>query len=259
MPETTTAPPPTSTAPTTAPTSAPSTSPPTSGPAPTTDSTDPDRPLTEAETADRAAASTALLTLADFPDGWVEEPVADDEDDPAADEFEEDFDACLGRDPDERLGEELDRIAAQTGDFHPPEDDTFDVSHEVALAADTDTARARMADVDVSGSEDCVAGVLLDFYASLAANDPDLADLDIGEIVVTRTENEFDADVRVGVLLEIPLSIGGQGFSQFLEFVYQREGRALSELTFSSFGQPFGRDAYTELTGVVADRLATIG
>lgn len=218
-----------------------------------------DRPLGEAELAERDLAGTALLTVDDFPDGWVESPTSGDDDDPTADRFEEEFDACLGRDPDQRLGEELDRIAAQTGDFHPPDDDSVNVSHEVALAGDEATATARMADVDVSGSEACVADVLLDFYVTLAETEPDLAGIDIGEIVVTRTELEFEPDQRVGVLIEIPLSVDGQSVSQFLEFVYQRDGRALSELTFSSFGQPFARDGYTALTARVADLLAAVG
>ncbi len=261
-PPVTTAVPPSSTTPPT--TNAPTTNAPTTN-APTTSATatassEPTADeFTDGETDDRDAARTALITLSVFPDGWVEDPIVDEDDDPGTDEFEAEFDACLGRDGADQVGDELDRLKVRTGDFHPADDDATTVSHEVVLAPDVDTARAAMAEVRIDGAESCLAGVIGDFYRSTFAADPDLADVGIGDVVVTRTESDQDPDVATGVLLEVPLTIDDQTVSQFLELRYQRQGRALSELSFSSFGGRFSRDGFTVLSDEVTVRLAAIG
>lgn len=243
--------------PTSSPTTAPTTEPPPTAPAATSP---PDRDqITEAEMADMELARTALITLEDFPDGWVEEPDTDDDDDPATEAFEEQFDACLDRDDDDRVGDDLEDLAVSTGDFHPAENESTSVSHEVVLARDEATAVAAMAEVTIDGAEPCLAEVIRSFYVASFAEDPELTAIDIGEVAVTRTENEREPDLAVGVLLEIPLTIDEETISQFLEILYQRQGRALSELSFSSFGAPFSRDGYMALSDEAAIGLATIG
>lgn len=248
--------PPTSSAPTTPPTSDAATS--TTAPD-TPATTVVDEEFTEAEEADRAAARTALITLSVFPDGWVEDPFEEEDDDDATSEFEAEFDACLGRDGEDQVGDEIDRLKVSTGDFHPADDDSTTVSHEVVLAPDVDTALAAMAEVRIDGAEQCLADVIGSFYRASFADDPELADVGIGDVIVTRTETDRDPDLMVGVLLEVPLTIGDQTVSQFLELLYQRQGRALSELSFSSFGGQFDRDGYTVLSDEAVIRLATIG
>ena len=229
----------------------------TETPAETTTTTTDD--YTAAEEADRTAARTALITLSVFPDGWVEDPVEDDDDDGATSEFEAEFDTCLGRDGEEQIGDRIDRLKVSTGDFHPADDDSMTVSHEVVLAPDVDTALEAMAEVRIDGAEQCLADVIGAFYRSSFADDPELADVGIGDVIVTRTETDRDPDLMLGVLLEVPLTIGEQTVSQFLELLYQRQGRALSELSFSSFGGQFDRDGYTVLSDEAIIRLATIG
>lgn len=266
---TTTTSPPDSTAGTPLTTEQPADTTPTSAAPPTTGATDTTLPaatttvavddLTEAEMVDQENARGALITLAVFPDGWVEDPVEDDEDDPTADAFEAEFDACLGRDSGAQVGDQLDRLKVTTGEFHPVGDDSTTVSHEVVLAPDIDTALAAMAEVRVDGAEQCLADVIGAFYETSFADDPDLAEVGIGDVVVTRTESDRDPDLVVGVMLEVPLTIGDQTVSQFLELLNQRQGRALSELSFSSFGSPFDRNGYTVLSDEAIIRIATIG
>ena len=98
-----------------------------------------------------------------------------------------------------------------------------------------------------------------EFYETTFADDPDLVGIEIGDVVVTRTERERPADLAIGVLLEIPLTLDSQTVSQFLEVLYQRQGRALSELSFTSLGSPFSRDGYTILSDEVVIGLAPIG
>lgn len=216
--------------------------------------------FTDAEESDRNTARSALIALSVFPDGWVEEPVDDDDDDDTGtSEFEAEFDTCLGRDGGDRVGDAIDRLKVGTGEFHPVDDDTITVSHEVVLAPDVETALEAMAEVRVDGAEACLADVIGDFYRATFADDPELADVGIGDVIVTRTEADSAPDVAVGILLEVPLTIGDQTVSQFSELLYQRSGRALSELSFSSFGALFDRAGYAVLSDEAAIRLATIG
>lgn len=251
------------TAPTAASTAAPGTTAPvttavatesTVAPAGTTQPAD----LTEEEMADQELARTALITLDSFPTGWIEEPSTDD-DSAEDDEFENQFDACLGRDDDQRVGDDLERLAVSTGDFRPADDETTTVSHEVVLAPDVDTAITAMGEVSVDGAESCISDVVQRFYQSTFADDPDLIGIEIGQVIVTRTERERPADLAVGVLLEIPLTLDTETVSQYLEVLYQRQGRALSELSFASFGAPFSRDGYTILSDEAVIGIATIG
>lgn len=209
--------------------------------------------------ADREIARTALITLATFPDGWVEDPVEDDEDDPGTEAFEAEFDACLGRDDDVRVGDDLDALAVSTGDFHPVDSDATSVSHEVVLAPDEATAITAMTEVRIDGAEPCLADVIQAFYETSFSGDPELAEIGIGEVSVTRTEDESAPDLAVGVLLEVPLTIGEETVSQFLEILYQRQGRALGQLSFSAFDAPFDRDGYDILSEESLDNLAEIG
>jgi hypothetical protein len=216
--------------------------------------------LTDAQLADRELAKSALITIELFPDGWVEDPTDDEAEDEAGDEeFEADFNACLDRSDDERVGDDLEPLRVSTGDFMPVEDLATSVSHEVALAPDEATAITAMAEVRIDGAESCLADVVGRFYTATFADDPDLADIEIGDVIVTRPELTEAPDLAVGVVVEIPLTIGTETLSQFLEILYQRRGRALSKLSFSSFGRRFDEAGYTVLGDEVAVRLAGIG
>jgi len=237
---------------TTEPTGAPPSTPPES-------TVGPEEPFTAAQMDDRELARIALISLAVFPDGWVEDPVEDDEDDPRTDAFEADFEACLGRDDDTRVGDDLAALAVRTGDFHPVDRDVPSVSHEVVLAPDEATAIAAMTEVSVDGAESCLSDVIRSFYEASFSVDPDLEEIEIADVVVTPAETGRAPDLAVGIVLEVPLRVGQQTTSQFLEILYQRQGRALGKLSFSAFGTPFDRDGYTVLSDEALSGLAAIG
>lgn len=232
--------------------------PPTTEPPATRPPIEPAPDLTAAEAADRELARTALITLADFPDGWTEDPDEDDADDAETAAFEAEFDECLDRD-DDGVGDRLERLVVSTGDFHPIGDNTPNVAHEVVLAPDEATALSAMAEVVIDGAEACLGDVIQRFYIASFADDPALAGIVVGQVAVTRTERERPADRTVGVLLEVPLELDDQAITQYLEILYQRDGRALSELSFSSLGERFSRDGYDLLSDDVAVALAAIG
>jgi len=214
--------------------------------------------LTPDQLADQELARSALITIDSFPDGWSEEPESDD-DSLADTEFEDQFDACLDRDDDVRVGDDLEELAVSTGDFVPGADEATSVSHEVVLAPDADTAITAMSEVSVDGAEDCIADVVQRFYDKTFSEDPALEGIAIGPVTVTRTEREQPPDIATGVLVEIPLGLETDTVNQYLEVLYQRDGRALSELSFTSLGTPFSRDGYTVLSDEAALGIATIG
>lgn len=229
----------------------------TEAPAPTT-AAGAEPELTDAQLADRDTAQGALITLDVFPEGWSEEP-DDDDDGGDTDDLEAEFDACLGRTADDRIGDDLEPLTAKTGDFNAPADSSTSVSHEVVLAPDEATAVTAMSEVAVDGAEPCLASAIQVFYTETFAADPGTFEgITLGDVSVTRTQLDLPDDVEVGFLLEIPLTVDDETASQFLEVLYQRDGRALSELSFSSFGASFDREGFAVLRDEAASRLSDI-
>lgn len=214
--------------------------------------------LTAAELVERELAGTALVTLDDFPNGWIEAPLEDDADDPLTTRFEERIDTCLGLAGDDPVGDRLDRITASSGAFRPEGSSSPSVEHEVVLAPDVDTAIERMERIDLTGAEGCVGDVVAEFFRTAVAQDPTV-DIEVGEVIVTVDDRDTPPDLSTGFRLEIPLTADGDAATQFVELLYQRQGRALSELTFLSFGEPFSRDGYVALSDTVAISLVLVG
>ncbi|MDJ0771136.1 MAG: hypothetical protein QNJ12_20270 [Ilumatobacter sp.] len=259
-PPATTAPPPT-TAP--RPTTVPATTPATTAPpettapletaAPTTDA-----PIDPALAADMELARTALLTIDDFPAGWVEEP-ADDDEDTGAEPFQEDFDACLVGDDGELVGDLLEGRDVGTGDFTAP-DGVTSVTHEVLLADDDEMAIAAMLEVATEDAPPCLADAMQRFFAQEIVADPTAPEgLTIGEITVDRRPSSLGDDVVVEYLVRIPIDVDGESGTFFFDVFYFRQGRALSQLQLQSFDAPFDPDGVGFLGSEVLERIALIG
>ena len=97
-----------------------------------------DSSSTRVDEEDQLAAETGLLTLADFPDGWTEEP-AEDESTSAGDEFERELGRCAGVEVEHLF--DLPGAEAETGTFTSP-DSMVTVDHEIEIPPNVDDVEA---------------------------------------------------------------------------------------------------------------------
>ena len=237
----TTAPPVTQPATTTLPTTAPAT-------------TAPGDPLA-------ALAVAALLTIDDFATGWAEQPPDDTTDDD--DEASEIVAACADVDvllvDDEVLG--TSRVEAS----FTTDDGTFEVEQSAGFAADEATATAAaaaVADPDVPG---CYGEAVAQFFEEAQAS-TDPADtlppgMEIGEVTVSTgdvTAFALQADDASWFHVTYPLSLDGQTFEQHADFVFLRNGAALSRVMLTGFGGTFPPDDLQGIVELADARLAGI-
>lgn len=209
-----------------------------------------------------ALAESALIDLSVFPDGWTEIPVDEETADEAADddEYERQVDECLGIDGDDGESDLLESREARSGEFVNETSQTQpSVEHLVTVADDEAMAVRAMERVGTEGAAACLQETLQAFFDA----DPDFQDdgsgIELGELAVTRIEFDNDPTLRVGYRIEIPLTLEDETFVQYLEVVYQRQGRALSQLQLASFSTPFPEEGFVSLSDDVVIRLATIG
>lgn len=222
------------------------------------ESTDTSNPNGDADLSDRELAETALFTLDDFPEGWTHLPAesAEEDDDDAFDTM---MAECIGIPSDEIRLYRYDDTKADSGEFSAP-GGKASVEHSVKLAPDEASAILAMEQYGADAAPGCYEeGLNTSFVADFHA-DPANEGTTIGDISVEfATVGQFMADDVVMLLVEIPFEAGGESASQFLSIMYQRQGRALTQLQFASFAQPFPPDGVAELGQASAARLALIG
>lgn len=202
-------------------------------------------------------ASTALLDLAVFPDGWEAMPATED-DEAENERFGDRVDECLGNEG-ERVSDLLDQRKAKSLEFAGPGDSSPSVEQQIIIADDEAMAVTAMQDVGAEGADACLEQTIQEFFDDEAAADVEQDGVTLGDITVERIELDAASDLIVGYLVEIPVEApDGQTASGYLQVTYQRSGRALSQLQFSSFGTAFDPQLVAMLTNEVVARLATI-
>jgi hypothetical protein len=210
---------------------------------------------------DQELAQVALVTIDDFPEGWTQFPAVDPDGDAADDiTFDTEMADSLGISLDDFRQYAYDDTTADSDQFSAA-DGTASVDQSVKMAPDEAGAIGAMEQIGGDEVPACYqAGVNKIFTEDFLA-DPANEGITIGEITVVRvpTEEQFPADEVVMLQVEIPFEFDGQPASQFLTVMYQRQGRALSQLQFGSFGQPFALDGISQLGEATEQRLAIVG
>ena len=210
-----------------------------------------------------ALAESALIDLSVFPEGWTEIPVDDATEEESAEdeEYERQVDECLGVDSDDDAESDLlEAREAQSGEFVNEEASTQpSVEHLVTVADDEAMAIRAMERAGTEGAAACLQETLQAFFDSDPEFSEDVGGVELGDVTVSRTDAGDDPTARVGYRIDIPLSLGDETFVQYLEIVYQRQGRALSQLQLASFAVPFPEEGLVSLSDDVVIRLATIG
>ncbi|MEO6653628.1 MAG: hypothetical protein ABIP17_13330 [Ilumatobacteraceae bacterium] len=244
------------TAPTTASATAPAadttTVPPTT--APPADST-PTDPTDDEEYVE--LATTALLDLSVFPDGWESSPATED-DEAENERFADRVDVCLGNEG-ARVADLIDGRKATSPEFAGPGDSSPSVEQQIMIADDDSMAVMAMDDIGAEGADVCLEQTIQEFFDAEASADVEQQGVTLGDISVQRVDVDAAADVLVAYLVEIPVEApDGQSASGYLQVIYQREGRALSQLQLSSFGTTFDLQGIDVLTTEVVTRLTQI-
>lgn len=205
-----------------------------------------------------ALARAAVLDLSIFPEGWTEGPADDEEETEEDQRFAERVDECLGVEG-EKVSDAFDDREVKSPEFEDTDDETQPtVEQEVVVADDETMAVAAMAEVATEGADVCLQESIQAFFEADPDFQADQSGIELGRIVVTRSDLGVPLDERVAFVIEIPLTLGDETFVQYLEVLYQRQGRALSQLQLTSFGVPFDRQGFTVLADEVDARLAAI-
>lgn len=202
-------------------------------------------------------ASTALLDLAVFPDDWEATPATED-DEAENERFANRVDECLGNEG-ERVSDLLDQRKAKSPEFAGSGESSPTVEQQIIIADDEAMAVTAMDDVGAEGADACLEQTIQEFFDVEAAADVEQDGVTLGDITVQRIELGAPADLIVGYVVEIPVEApDGQTASGYLQVIYQRSGRALSQLQLSSFGTSFDPAGIEVLTDEVVARLAAI-
>ena len=222
----------------TADTTAPATVPPTTA-APTTTTTEP-------SVSDAELAQSALLTIDDMPTGWTETPhdPADDADD---DENMQRISDCSGLDADLIGDGVLGDSKAKSPDFDSP-DQSASVKQTMGLAPDVETATAAIAAIGHDALPPCYEEAMRASFAEAATTtDPTetiAGGITLTDISMTRVDPPVavTADEVVWLKAAATLDYQGQQLDIFLDLVFTRTGRVLSQLEFDGTTAEFPAD-----------------
>lgn len=224
------------TADTTAPATVPATVPPTTA-APTT---------TEPSVSDAELAQSALLTIDDLPTGWTETPhdPADDADD--AENMQRISD-CSGLDANLIGDGVLGDSRAKSPDFDSP-DQLASVKQTVGLAPDDATATAAIAAIGDDALPPCYEDAMrASFDEAATTTDPTetlAGGITLTDIAMTRVDPPVavTADEVVWYKAAASLDYQGEQLDIFLDLVFTRTGRVLSQLELDGTTTEFPAD-----------------
>ena len=191
--------------------------------------------------ADTAAAEAALLTLADFPDGWTEAPGDGTTD--VQDRLAE----CIGVDSLTSAD-----AGATSADFSSP-DGNLVVVERVGVNATERDARfvlAGMTDPEVPA---CVAAAYTELGAAALGTGAVAEGTSIGEVTASRLAVGAAGDATQAIRVEIVLADGSSTIT--VDHVVVRSGRSIAALTFEGRAEATAVETIDSITEPAASRL----
>jgi hypothetical protein len=201
----------------------------------------------------QAAASSALLTVGDFPAGWNTSP--DDASGPT-DKFTRQFAGCL-RAPIDLFQAGPDNVQKDSPDFNSPDDTDASVSESISVAttAQMDQATAVLHQSNLTG---CATTAFSGLIKSSIAKEAASEHLSVGNATVGQLSFPKLGQDTVGLSVTLPVSGEGIEISAYLDVVYVKYRNAQIELEFEDVESPFdistaesiAHKAYRKLRGV---------
>jgi hypothetical protein len=208
--------------------------------------------------ADEAAAEAMLLTIADFPPGWQEEP-ADDEDDDETDDDETDDDEtdelnarlaeCLDIDP---ARFDPDNRSAQSPSFTSANDE--EVSVDVAFTPSADAASGVFEVFADDAAPGCFGEVVQAVLEENATQEGLPEGVEMGDATFARLPFPSVGDESTAFRVTVPVSAEGLDIDVYLDAVFVRVGRIGITGQFQTVVAPFDEGVAAELMLTVVDR-----
>jgi hypothetical protein len=202
---------------------------------------------------DQPAAEAALLTIDDFPEGWIE--VAEDERTPLAIESQRRIAECAGGEGERLL--DLGGALAESGNFRGP--DSQVVEESVAIV-DEAVAEDMVARFTAPGVGECFADAMQQTIGEMITSPSDPTesfpgDTELGKVTVEPLEVPAAGDEGAGYRITVPLTTQGIDLEIILDAVVIRSGGALAGVSFQSALEPFASEDIDRYVELAAERL----
>ena len=211
----------------------------------TEDTTAPNEAPAQDVAADSAAARAAVLTVADFPQGWTDTPIETD----IASDLHTRLAECVGVD-----NVTSSDASAASGTFASSDGDLV-VNQRVGVQATEQDARlviASLTNPDVPG---CVAGAYTELGAAALGVGAVAEGAEIAEATASRLAVGAAGDATQAIRVVIPVTLGGTASQLTVDHVFVRSGRSLASLTFEARVEATTVETIDGITAAAASRL----
>lgn len=207
-----------------------------------------------------ALAAAALLTLGDLPEGWTHEPYApeSDLDDPETSAL---IAECAGVDASLISSQVLGDTKAKSGEFESA-DGTAGIEHTTGLAVDEATAIAAIEALSNEALPDCYVEAIsqqLEQSSSDPANSlPEgvvITDVRLQSVPMT---NIVPEDEGVWLTGGISFELDGQAIETYVDLIWLREGRALTQVELNGNSVEFPSDLLDPVMTRVQEKLSEL-
>jgi len=209
---------------------------------------------------DAELAQSALLTADDMPAGWTQAPNTDDAQDA---ENAQRISDCSGLDVN-LIGEGvLGDSKATSPDFSSP-DQLATVKHRVGLAPDEDTAVAAIAAIGAAKLAPCYEQAMKSSFADAAVTTDPANTLPDGMTLTDVTMKRIDppvtvdADDAVWYSADATLDYQGQTIDIYLDLLFTRTGRVLSQIEFDGNTTQFPNELYAPTVTAAQDKIKEV-
>jgi len=195
--------------------------------------------------ADLVAAQAAMLTLADFPEGWTDTPVEAD----VASDLDARLAECVGVD-----GVTSSDASAASGVFAST-DGSLVVNQRVGVRATEQDARLFIARLTNPGVPGCVAAAYTELGAAALGAGAVVEGTEIGEVTAGRLAVGAAGNATQAIRVVIPVTTGGAASLLTVDHVFARTGRSLASLSFEARLEATTVETIDDITAAAASRL----
>jgi hypothetical protein len=210
---------------------------------------------------DAELAQSALLTIDDMPTGWTQSPT-DDDDEQDAENIQR-ISECSGLDAaligDGVLGD----TKAKSPEFQSP-DELASVKQTIGLAPDEETAVAAITAIGDDALAPCYEDAMRTTFEDAAVT-TDPADtlpegMTLSDITMQRIDPPVavEADDAVWYSAKATLDYQAQPVEIYLDLLFTRTGRVLSQIEFDGTTAPFPEDLYEPTVTAAHEQIGAV-